>query len=555
MSKSLYEQLRELNQFEKEINAQKNILIEKSLREPENAKDVVYATQLLQERQKGIKSFLLDPLNANNGGDYRTRPLGNVGYETLRNMAHQTEIVSAIITTRKEQVASYSGYSTEPIVPGWCIQKNIQNYFGDDDYEEQLKLSSFEKDEVKKIIQFIENCGVKKQIYHGDRFDTFLRKFVDDSLTLDQACFEIVPSQFCTPYEFFCIDGATIRFASCQIEEEYEKIRGYYPHAVQLYQGSVWTYYYPWELAIGIRNPSTNIHYNGYGVSELEILVKVITYILYSEAYTGKFFSQGSNPKGIFVAESNLSEDRIQEFRQSWTSQVSGLTGAHKIPILSGGKMNWIDMQKSNADMEFSNWLDYLSRLTCAIFKIDPKEIGYNLSFEGSVNYESSIQEKLIYSKEKGLIPLLRFIESQINTYIVFPLTNWKYKFKFTGIDNKEALIENLDLTKVEKGVMSFEEYRRKHGLPSKIEEDDFLLNSTWIQYKQIQMQSQNSNFAEGMMGGMGRMGGNENEDTEYNNNEEVEGKENYSIFKDFTTENPFIRDLENFAIEKGWTH
>lgn len=96
-------------------------------------------------------------------------------------------------------------------------------------------------------------------------------------------------------------------------------------------------------------------------------------------------------------------------------------------------------MQKSNADMEFSNWLDYLSRLTCAIFKIDPKEIGYNLSSEGSVNYESSIQEKLIYSKEKGLIPLLRFIESQINTYIVFPLTNWKYKFKFTGIDNKEA--------------------------------------------------------------------------------------------------------------------
>lgn len=44
---------------------------------------------------------------------------------------------------------------------------------------------------------------------------------------------------------------------------------------------------------------------------------------------------------------------------------------------------------------------------------------------------------------------------------------------------------------------MSFAEYRRKHGLPSKIEEEDFLLNSTWIQYKQMQMQSQNPNPAE----------------------------------------------------------
>lgn len=54
----------------------------------------------------------------------------------------------------------------------------------------------------------------KKRLYHGDLFDTFLRKYVDDSLTLDQACFEIIPSQFCKPYEFFCVDGATIRFAS-----------------------------------------------------------------------------------------------------------------------------------------------------------------------------------------------------------------------------------------------------------------------------------------------------------------------------------------------------
>ena len=541
---SLYDQLKDLNEQEKQIRAQQQILIEKSLTHPENAKDVVYATKLLEERQKGVKSFLLDPLNSNNAGDYRARPFSEVNFSTLRMMARQTGLVSAIITTRKEQVASYSGYSTENIKPGWRIEKNVENYFGDsDDYEEVKKLSTEEKEEVKNIISFIENCGVKKRLYHGDLFDTFLRKYVDDSLTLDQACFEIVPSQFCKPYEFFCVDGGTIRFATTDNSLNEPKIRGYYPFAVQLYQGSVWTSYYPWELSVGIRNPSTNILYNGYGISELELLIKIVTYILYSESYTGKFFSQGSNPKGIFLAKANLTEDKIQEFRQSWTSQISGLNGAHKIPILSGGDIQWVDMQKSNTDMEFSNWLDYLARLVCAIFKIDPKEVGYNLNSEGSINYETSIQEKLIYSKEKGLIPLLKFIESKLNTFIVFPLSNYKYRFKFTGIDNSDNLIENLDLTKVEKGVMTFAEYRAKHGLPTQIEENDFLLNATWIQYKQMLNQQQQGGFMENMIQQQ-EQGGNT-----LNNSEER------SIFKDFTEENPFVRDLERFALEKGWTN
>ena len=69
------------------------------------------------------------------------------------------------------------------------------------------------------------------------------------------------------------VDGATIRFAADSQIELFGKERGYYPHAVQLYQGTtIHSTYYPWELAVGIRNPSTNIAYNGYGVSELRTI-------------------------------------------------------------------------------------------------------------------------------------------------------------------------------------------------------------------------------------------------------------------------------------------
>ena len=218
---SLAEQLAALHQQEQEIQAEKDILIEKSLRSPSSPRDVVYATNLLKRREVGgLKSYILDPLSSNDLGGYRNRPFGDVSYSTLRAMAKQTGIISAIIGTRKEQVAAYSGYSTDELKPGLSIGKNVTNYFGDEvEFEERKKLSVDDKEDIKKLINFLENCGVKDRMYHSDDFNIFLRKFVEDSLTLDQACFEIVPSEFGTPYEFLMVDGATIRFCDAQIEE------------------------------------------------------------------------------------------------------------------------------------------------------------------------------------------------------------------------------------------------------------------------------------------------------------------------------------------------
>ena len=89
---------------------------------------------------------------------------------------------------------------------------------------------------------------------------------------------------------------------------------------------------------------------------------------------------------------------------------------------------------------------------------------------------------------------------------------------------------------------MSFQEYRAKHGLPTELEENDFLLNSTWIQYKQMQM-------GQGGMGmpGMPEMPGMPYRQQNQNNNS------NTSVFSSFVDDNPFVRDLEAYAIEKGY--
>ena len=58
-------------------------------------------------------------------------------------------------------------------------------------------------------------------------------------------------------------------------------------------------YFFPWELTFGIRNKSSDIFTNGYGVSELEDMVQIVTWLLFGMQYNSNFFSQGSNTKGL----------------------------------------------------------------------------------------------------------------------------------------------------------------------------------------------------------------------------------------------------------------
>ena len=134
-----------------------------------------------------------------------------------------------------------------------------------------------------------------------------------------------------------------------------------------------------------------------------------------------------------------------------------------------------------------------------------------------------------------------------------------KYRFKFCGVDNSDALIEKSDLDRVKEGVLSWKEYRAKYNLPSTIESDDFLMNSTWVQIKQMQAQAQAAAApAPGMPGMEGGAPPSDddnfanmvNEQRKLRENEEEKPEDN--IFKELTTENPFVRDLNTF-VEKAF--
>ena len=189
---------------------------------------------------------------------------------------------------------------------------------------------------------------------------------------------------------------------------------------------------------------------------------------------------------------------------------ITGVMQGWKTPVVEAD-VDWIDLQKNNRDMEYSSWMEYLIKISCAIYSIDPTEIGWDIS-RGSGNsglFEGSQAERLQHSKDKGLYPLLKFIQRKLNKYIVEQI-NPDFELVFMGL-NGMTISEELDLdVKKLNSFQTINEIREKYELKP-IEGGDVIENSTFLQAKNAaDMKAQQQ-----QMGGNGMMG----MSTEYDEN------------------------------------
>lgn len=482
----LVDRIAKIEQAKRHLVAEESIAMRKAF-ESDDPDALIKAQDYLRTLtfgQNKTKSYFLDPASFTARGGYLTDP-SSISSSTLRRMAN-APIIKAIIETRVEQVSAFLEPQTDKYSTGFVIKKKSQ-YFNQDAEE---KVSSQDKKAIELITKFILNGGSEDNKYNRDDFESWGRKTVKDSLILDQISTEIIRNNKGLPIEYVAVDAATIRLADHRSDhiKEMKKINGDLPSHVQIYQDQIVAEFYPWELMWGIRNPSSNIYYNGYGESELETLIATVTAMLQGDAYNANVFKVGSIPSGIFRIAGNINESRLHEFRQQWTATMAGYANSHKTAFIEADKMEFVDMSKTNRDMEYSKYQEYLIKLSCAIFKISPEEIGFSIQQSSDSNslFESNNESKLKYSKDKGLKPLLKFLQKRINKYIITPITD-QYELVFVGL---EAETEEKELEMTMKKASSFKglkEVRRERGLPDEIDKDDVILNPVYIQWLQMQ--------------------------------------------------------------------
>ena len=401
-----------------------------------------------------------------------------LSYDVLRQMA-RVPLISAIINTRINQIAEFSVPQDSPYSLGYKIALR----------DPKQKPSRAAEKKIEEYTRWFQTCG-DPLLSYDDRFETFIRKIARDSIILDQCCFEVIPTRGGKIAGMVAVDAATIRRAAISQKEldqgrrEWGKT-GY----VQIIASRITTSYTPDELVFGIRRPRTAISMGGYGYPELEELVRVISNLLNAESYNAANFQHGMHAAGILALKSKMSPQLFRAFRREFYAMLSGAHNAHKTPIIqldpeAKEELQNVNMSSTNKEMEYSQWLSFLLRQACMVFQIDPAELGYQFGNEGqqSAMGNSNVGEKIAYSRERGLRPMLRAMQSWLNTGLMWRIDE-DFELIFAGFDSKSEK-DRLDMDiQAVTNFKTINEVREGHDLkPLDSPVGDMIMNASFMQ-------------------------------------------------------------------------
>lgn len=405
--------------------------------------------------------------------DGEQMPEGHRGldYDQLRAMA-RVPLIAAIIQTRINQIAEFAKPSHNGEDIGFQIRLKDRNAVPND----------ADLETIQDIYEFILSCG-DNRIDFESSFESFLRMLVRDSLIFDQGCFEVIRSRNGQVAAFMNVDSATIRRAKMTAAEKKAGKRD--PegvHFVQVHENKVKAQFNTKDLCFGIRRPRSDMRFRGYGFPELEECIGVMTNLLNAEVYNASNFTNGISVSGIVAVKTKMNPQLFRAFRREFYAMLSGSHNAKKTPLIqldpdNNEDLKALNLSQSNSEMEFEKWMNYNIRQLCAIFQIDPMEVGFNF---GEVGVKSSLQQadpssKVLMSKEKGLRPLLRAIESWLNKYVVREL-DARFEIVFTGMDITPAEKQlEMDIKKVA-SFMTVNELRAMYDMEP-LDGGDVILN------------------------------------------------------------------------------
>lgn len=493
--------LDELNRLQKSIPYAFQSKIQASLNS-NNPEEIMKANLYLGEitpNSGRIQSVFFDPNDLSGNGKGFKDSKGILSFEVLRRMGN-IHIIRSIVNTRIEQIQNFLHFSEDDQKEGFTIRKKTSLF-----KKESKEISSAEKKKIEEIVEFLTNSGFNEKWDNIDDFQTFVRKIAFDSLTLDQLAFEVVRDKGWNIKKYRAVDASLIRFLDSVDPKQRERLedyrfKGYLPRFCMTWDEQILInpttkepiLYYPWELGFGIRNKSSDIRKNGYGTSELEILVELITGVLWSIQYNMNNFSIGSTPKGfINVKNANISDSNLNEFRQAWSQMMTGVRNAKRTPVINGIDLEWIDLDKSNREMEYQEWAQFLVIMVCSVYRIDPSELGFSFKNQAQLFGQDGQKARLQHSREKGLKPILIFLENIITKYIVSEIDE-DYEFVFTGIEVEDEETQvNLDKTKLESGMVSMQDIFKKYSGREFDPENDIILNQVYQQAQASKQQQE----------------------------------------------------------------
>jgi hypothetical protein len=212
-------------------------------------------------------------------------------------------------------------------------------------------------------------------------FEPAVSAMIRDSLTYDQACAEVLTTRKGKPYGFMPVDASLIRLAR-PTSEELNSER-FYPDPdakryvkIRMSDYSVTNEYTQRKMIWGVRNRRTAEWARGYGNPELNQAHIALASLINAMTFNDVNFQSGMNANMVVAFHSRMKRKAQESVASAFRHRATGVRQSHRTPLLFLGpddKMSSVTMNQSNKDMEYSNHINFLIKIFCAAYQMDPR--------------------------------------------------------------------------------------------------------------------------------------------------------------------------------------
>jgi len=377
----------------------------------------------------GAKRYQFTQDMVNGGVQRRTKPGSNISFDALRRFSISHEISRACINLRKRQITSME----------WTIGTADKDDKGS--YDTQIN-------DCKEFFNAIGGRGIG--------YRRFMDRFIEDLMVLDAAVLEKQLTRNNKLHTIVPIDGATIRLRVDESGATPEPPESAY---VQVIRGQVTAEWTDDEMIYAMMNSRND---TPYGLAPLESLMIIVTSSLKAGMYNLAYLTDGNIPEGFYTMPDSWTPQNIKDFQEYFDAMMAGDENVtRRLKFMPAGQYS---PTTKPTDMAFEQFNDWLMKITCALFEVNPVDIGFlPKTGLGGKGFVDGMQQG---SYDKGLLPLALFIEEMFTKLIQEEFGYDKLKFSFPSLKEKDAKgVAETNQLLINSGQRTIDELRTDEGL------------------------------------------------------------------------------------------
>ena len=388
--------------------------------------------------------------------------------ESLAKIASENIAPQMIIGMRIADILSYANLSNHPWKKGWRITHREADKNPTKEIRKDVILAE----------NFILNCNT--QLTGGERdargytsFRQFLAALTRDTLIMDGMAVWTDRGDDGKVQAFKTVYSGNIRLA---MPGGYMNDPSIFAVAVDQ-SGTIITTFTRDELVWYVRNPRSQPDVYGYGLSELQIGVRLIQGFQNAFDMNADTFQRNHVPNGMLLLKGvGWVQRQLDILTRVWNNMAAGISKRWQFPALvvpKDGDLSVLDLSDIRGKEAY--YMDYMNLSIgafCTVYRFPPHRLGYKASGKGpDSEMPNQTAMERIDEEDIGKEELLDHIELMINEYLLssrFP----HLRFEFTGKNQKQDAREyeerQLAMTMKERranvGLSSLEDAAKESG-------------------------------------------------------------------------------------------